>query len=138
MSNPAYVLPDVVLASLQYLRGRADVTALLDAAHIETALPSNPTYPYVLLTYAGGQGIWPALSDDAIQFECVDLQANKASLSLLARTVRSAIWGIRNDIVAAGCLVSSREEQGPQWSPDPTTKPPLASYIQRHRILNHP
>lgn len=138
MPTPIYVLPDSVLLTIQYLRAQSAVTALVTAGNIRTALPSSPSYPYVLVTLAGGDLVWPALDDSAVQIDTYDLADQKDTNNTLARTVRAAINAIANDVVAAGTLASSSEEIGPQWLPDPVSVPPLARYTQRHRILTHP
>lgn len=136
MANPLTVLPDTALALIQYLRLRPEVTALLPAGNILTAIPSAATYPYVLVTPAGGIGIWPALDDASLQVDTVG--GTQASCSLIARTVRAAVWAIANDTVPAGVLVSGAEELGPQWIPDTIPVVPLARYVARYRIILHP
>lgn len=133
MPDTVYVLPDPLLALLQYLRARPEVTALVPSANILTELPPIPAYPYVLLTWAGGDGIWPAVDDSAIQVDV--LGGTKPSCGLLARTVRAAVWAIRNDTVAAGTLGSGSEELGPQWFPDTLPVPPLPRYTARYRVI---
>ena len=90
MPDPLLVLPDPILVLIQYLRARPEITALVPAASIVTALPTNPVGQYVLLTWAGGQGIWPAVDDAAIQIDT--MYGDKAACSLLMRTVRAAVW----------------------------------------------
>lgn len=136
MANALLVLPDSILCVLQYLRARSEVTTLCPSAQIETAFPSSPTNPYVLITLAGGPMIWPALDNAAIQIDCY--AADKVGALTLARTVRAAMAAINNDIVAAGVLTHAVEEQAPQWFLDPVTVPPRPRYVQRHRILIHP
>jgi hypothetical protein len=106
MPDAVYVLPDAALALLQYYRARPEVTALVPSSSIGTQLPSSfaAPAPFVLLNVAGGQGIWPAVGDDAISVDCYG--TDKITAYALARTVRAATWAIRNDTVAAGTLLS--------------------------------
>lgn len=136
MAGIVYVLPDPLLCLLQYLRARSEVTALVTSANIITELPPNPSYPYVLLTWAGGDGIWPAIDEAAIQVDVVG--GTKPACGLLARTVRAAVWAIRNDTVAAGTLASGSEEIAPQWMPDEIPVPPVPRYTARYRIITFP
>lgn len=136
MPDPLLVLPDPILVLIQYLRARPEITALVPAASIVTALPTNPVGQYVLLTWAGGQGIWPAVDDAAIQIDT--MYGDKAACSLLMRTVRAAVWAIRNDTVAAGSLGSAIEELPPQWLPDTVPVIPISRFMARFRVLIFP
>ena len=133
MAGQVYVLPDPVLALVQYLRLRPEVTALLPAVNIRTSLPSTPSWPYVLITAAGGTGIWPGLDDASLQVD--SLGGTQDQCSLLARTVRAAIWAIQNDTVPAGVLASGVEELGPQWLPDQVPTIPVSRFVARYRVI---
>jgi len=132
---PRAVLPDGVLAVQQYLRGLAEVTALIDAAKIVTELPKAPVYPYVIVQWAGGLGHWPAMDEPAIQIDVIG--GTKFACGLLTRTVRAAMWAIANDVVPEGVLVSGQEEVAPSWLPDTIPIPPLPRYVARYRVLTH-
>lgn len=136
MANTVYVLPDPILLLIQYLRLRPEVRALVASGNIIDALPKLPTDPYVLITWAGGAGIWPAVADDALQVDAYG--GTKEQCSLLARTVRAAIWAINGDVVPAGVLSSAAEELAPQWLPDQIPSPPLSRFVARYRIVTHP
>lgn len=142
MPGPVYVLPDPVLAVLQYLRLRGELTGLLPAAHIGTVLPANPVYPYLLVSLAGGHMVSPATEESAVQLDALAVDvgsvSGKETASVIARTARAAMWAIRNDIVPAGVLSSSGEESGPQWFPDTIPTPPVARFVQRHAVVLHP
>lgn len=138
MPDALYVLPDSVLALIQYYRARAEIAALVGAStNIGTALPANYAgTAFVMVNLAGGVGIWPAIGDDALQVDCY--APTKDAASLLARTVRTATWSIRNDTVAAGTLMSGSEELGPQWLPDSTPAFPLPRFTARYRVIFTP
>lgn len=135
MPNPLAVLPDGVLATQQYLRGIPEVTALIAAASIVSALPSKPVYPYVIVQWAGGLGHWPAMDEPAIQIDVIG--GTKFACGQLARTVRAAMWAVANDTVSEGVLVSAHEEVAPSWLPDNIPTPPMPRYTARYRILMH-
>ncbi len=136
MPNPVYVQPDAVLALLQYLRLRPEVTALIPADHLVTEIPSSPTYPYVVVQLGGGNGIWPGLDEPAMQVDTVG--GTKYLCGQIARTIRACIWAIANDTVPAGVLASGSDEMGPAYIPDMTPTPPLPRYTARYRVLLHP
>ena len=135
MPNPVYVQPDPVLAMLQYLRLRLELTALLPAASFVTEIPTTPTYPYVVVQLAGGSGIWPALDNPVMQVDAVG--GSKVACSLIARTVRACIWAIANDIVPAGVLSSGHEEMAPAYIPDTVPTPPLPRFTARYSVILH-
>jgi len=136
MPNPITPGPDATLALLQYLRLRPELTALIPAAKIVTEIPTNPTYPYVLVTLGGGRGIWPALDEPSLQVDSVG--GTKALCGQIARTVRACIWAIANDIVPAGVLCSGSDEMAPAYIPDTIPSPPLPRYVARYSLLTHP
>ena len=45
MPDPLLVLPDPILVMIQYLRARPEITALVPAASIVTALPTRSDRP---------------------------------------------------------------------------------------------
>ena len=135
MPYPIVAAPDDELAVIQYLRGLAQVTALVPAASITTELPSSPVYPVVLIQRIGGQMIWPALDEPAVQVDV--LGVTKADTKTLTMVVRAAILAIANDIVSAAVLSSAYEEVGPSWLPDTVPVIPIPRYTARYRVLLH-
>jgi hypothetical protein len=138
MPYPLVIQPDDELALIQYLRGIAQVTALVPGTRITTELPPNPVYPVVLVQRAGGVGIWPAIDEPALQVDVVENPGRRFECKTLMRTVRAAILAIANDTVAQGVLSSAFEEVGPQWLPDTVPVPPMPRYTARFRVLIHP
>ena len=136
MAYPVYVQPDPVLAMLQYLRLRTELTVLLPAASFVTEIPTTPTYPYVVVQLAGGSGIWPALDNPAMQVDAIG--GTKAQCSLIARTVRACIWSIANDVVPAGVLCSGADTMRMAYIPDTVPTPPLPRFTARYSVLLHP
>jgi hypothetical protein len=136
MPNPLSILPDDELAILQYLRTIGQVTALVPASSILTALPPSPVYPYVLITRGGGQSPdFRAMDLPAIQVDTLATDKHQAKALML--TVRAAILAIANDIVPEAVLASAYEEVGPSWLPDTIPVPPIPRYTARFRILLH-
>ena len=136
MPNPVTVQPDAVLALLQYLRLRPELTAIIPADHIVTEIPTSPTYPYVIVQEGGGTGIWPALDEPALQVDTVG--GLKPLCSQIARTVRACIWAIANDVVPAGTLCSGSDTMRLAYLPDMVPTPPLPRYVARYSLLLHP
>ncbi len=136
MPLPLTILPDGVLATIQYLRLRPEVTALIASGNIVTELPPVPAYPYVIVQWAGGIGHWPAVDEPAVQIDVIG--GSKFACGMLARTVRAAVWAIANDTVPEGVLVSGHEEVAPSWLPDTIPTPPIPRYTARYRFLTHP
>lgn len=138
MPSPIYLLPDPVLALQQYLRLRAEVTALTVGTKIVTEIPTSPDYatPYVIIQWGGGSGIWPAFDEASLQVDVIG--GTKFACGKLARTIRATVWAIANDIVPEGVIASGSEEMAPAWLPDTTPVPPLPRYVARYRILTHP
>jgi hypothetical protein len=136
MPYPLSVLPDAELALIQYLGSVPEVLALVPAGRITTQLAPNPTYPVVLISRGGGTpAVWQALDEPALQVDVVG--GDKATCSLLMRTVAAAIMAIRNDVVAEAVLSSAFEEVGPAWLPDTIPTPPIPRYVARFRVLLH-
>jgi hypothetical protein len=136
MPYPLSVLPDAELALIQYLRGVPEVVLLIPAARVTTQLPPSPVYPVVLISRAGGTPpVWQALDEPALQVDV--LGVDKASCSLLMRTVSAAILAIANDIVTEAVLSSALMETGPAWLPDTITVPPIPRYVARFRVFMH-
>ena len=135
MPNPITPGPDATLALLQYLRLRPELTALIPAAKIVTEIPTNPTYPYVLVTLGGGTSIWPALDEPSMQVDTFG--GSKALCGQIARMVRACIWSIANDVVPAGVLVSGDDEMPPAYVPDAVMSPPQPRYVARYSVLMH-
>jgi hypothetical protein len=138
MANPLDVLPDDLVAVREYLTGIAKLTALTSATHFVSEIPQAPDFstPYVILKRAGGRYIWPAIDESAVQIDVLG-GAGKIACSLVARTVRAAMWAIANDIVAAGVLSSCNEEMAPSWSPDTVSKPTVPRYVARYLVRIH-
>jgi hypothetical protein len=138
MARPIVVLPDAPLAVIQYLRQRTEVTTLVPAARITTAIPpKNVQYPLILVQRAGGQPLVKEFIDEAaIQISV--LGGSQYDCSQVMRTVSAAMVAIANDKVDAGVLVSGFVEVGSQWIPDTTTVPPLSRFIARFAVLLHP
>ena len=136
MANPIAVLPDATLAVIQYLRLRTELMALIASDHIVTKIPTSPTYPYVVVQWGGGNGIWPAIDDAAVQIDSVG--GTKVQCGQIARTVRACIWAIANDIVPAGVLSSGADNMAPAYIPDTVPVPPLPRYTARYSVLLHP
>jgi len=136
MPNPITPGPDATLALLQYLRLRPELTALIPAAKIVTEIPTNPTYPYVLVTLGGGGGIWPAIDEPSMQVDTFG--GSKALCGQIARMVSACIEAIANDVVPAAVLCSGSSEMRMAWIPDTVTSPPLARYTARYSVLMHP
>jgi hypothetical protein len=131
------VQPDAVLAVIEYLRGVSELTALVPAAKIVSAIPAQGTaYPYIVVQRAGGTGVWPAFDRPSIQIDAVG--GTKYECGHIARVIRAAIWAIANDVVDAGVLVSGTDEVAPQWFPDTVPTPPLSRYVARYSVLLHP
>lgn len=143
MPDAPHLLPDPVLAVMQFLRARPEITALTPTPSVVSMLPVNFSGAYVSVTLAGSTPIYPRIDDAALQIDAmISGQIVGTELenqcSLLARTVRAAMWSIRNDVVLAGVLVSCSEELGPQWMPDLTPALPVARFTARYRVLLHP
>lgn len=137
MPNPVNVLPDAELALIQYLKARTEITALIPAARITTALPPQPTYPCVTVTRMGGSAlVWQRIDEPDFQVEVWG--GSRFECNTLARTVRACIMSIRNDTVSAGVLVSAGEQVGMQWMPDDVTVPPTSRFVGRFSVLIHP
>jgi hypothetical protein len=136
MPYPLSVLPDAELALIQYLGSIPEVVALVPVGRITTQLAPSPIYPVVLISRAGGVPVvWQALDEPAFQVDVVG--GDKATCSLLMRTVAAAILAIRNDIVAEAVLSSAVEEVGPAWLPDTIPVPPIPRYVARFRVFMH-
>ena len=137
MPRPLTPLPDPTLATIQFLRTIGQLTALTAAVKIVSELPNNPDYttPYVIVQHAGGNGIWPAFDDAAMQIDVVG--GTKVLCGQVTGMVRAAVWAIANDIVAAGVLASGADEMAPAWMPDAIMNPPTPRYTARYRILLH-
>jgi len=135
MPFPLSVMPDDELAVLQYLRGIPEVVALIPSDRITTEMPPSPVYPLALVQRAGGQGIWPALDEPAVQVDIFG--GTKAQCKRAMQTFRAAILAIANDVVPEAVLSSAYEEVGPQWLPDTIPVPPVPRYTARFRILLH-
>ena len=136
MANPVFVQPDAVLALMQYLRLRTELMALIPSDHIVTEIPASPTYPYVVVQWGGGNGIWPAIDDASMQIDSVG--GTKVACGQIARTVRACIWAIANDVVPAGVLCSGADTMRMAYIPDTVPTPPLPRFTARYSLTLHP
>lgn len=136
MAFPITVLPDGELALIQYLRSRTEVTTLVPAERITTALAPNPTYPVILVQRIGGNAkAWQKIDEPAFQVEVVG--GTRYQCQQIARVVRACILAIRNDTVTEATLVAGFEEVGIQWIPDNVVVPPLPRFVARYQVLLH-
>jgi hypothetical protein len=135
MAYPITVLPDGELAVIQYLRSRTEVTTLVPADRITTALAAQPTYPVILVRRIGGLVKSWHIDEPAFQVEVVG--GTRYQCQQIARTVRACILAIRNDTVTEATLTSGFEEVGIQWIPDNVVVPPLPRYVARYQVLLH-
>lgn len=136
MAYPITVLPDSELALIQYLRSKTELTALVPAERITTALPPQPTYPVVLIQRIGGQALaWQRLDEPAYQVDVVG--GSRYQCQQIARTVRACILAIFNDVVSEATLSSASEEVALQWMPDDVVVPPLSRFTARYRVILH-
>lgn len=136
MALPITVLPDAELAVIQYLRSRTEVTSLVPAARITTTLPTEPTYPVILVKRIGGLAkAWQQIDEPALQVEVVG--GSRYQCQQIARTVRACLLAIFNDTVTEAVLASASEEVGIQWIPDTVVVPPLPRYVARYQVLLH-
>jgi len=136
MAYPITVLPDSELALIQYLRSKTELTALVPAERITTALPPQPTYPVVLIQRIGGQALaWQSLDEPAYQVDVVG--GSRYQCQQIARTVRACILAIFNDVVSEATLSSASEEVALQWMPDDVVVPPLSRFTARYRVILH-
>lgn len=133
--TPLDVLPDANLAVIQYLRSLTQITTLVASDHIISQIPTVPSYPYILVQLAGGQGVWPGLDKPTVQIDCMGGLQEDANL--IARTVRAAIWAISNDVVTEGILASGFDEMPPSWMPDMSVTPPISRYTARYKVILH-
>ena len=138
MPAPISVLPDAELAVIQYLRGIASVTALLPGTRIYTAIPAKAVYPLVLVQRAGGVPLaWQFIDDASIQVDVVG--GTRHLCSQIARTVRAALVGIRNDTVAEATLASASSDVGLQWIPEQVEAStiPFPRFTARYSVILH-
>lgn len=143
MPDALHILPDAVFTILQYLRARSEVTALAPSANIVSQMPTVFSGSYITVTLAGSAPIWPHLDEASLQVDVMitgPIEGTEAqnNCSILARTVRAAMWAIRNDIVNGVVMSGCVEEVGPQWMPDLTPTLPVARFTARYRVLLHP
>lgn len=132
MTRPVSLLPDAELAVIAYLRGRPEITAILPASRITTALPSVPVWPALLVQRNGGRPVVQERLDRAdMVLDAVG--TDKAQCSLLARTAAAVLVAAAGtQVLEAGAIVQSVQlEQGPMWLPDIQSNPPLARYVVR-------
>lgn len=132
MTRPVSLLPDAELAVIAYLRGRSEITAILPAARITTALPSVPAWPALLVQRSGGRPV-AAERLDAADMVIDAVGTDKAQCSLLARTAAAVLVAAAGtQVPEAGAVIQSAElGQGPMWLPDTQSNPPLARYMVR-------
>lgn len=136
MPNPIHVLPDPLLGTIHYLRSINELTALLPANHILTAIPAQSTdFPYIIVSWGTGEGEWPAIDHPSIQIDVIG--GSRELCNQIARTVRAAIWAIANDVFDGMILASGEDITSPQWIPDTTFTPPLSRYTARYRLTIH-
>lgn len=138
MPYPLALLPDDELALLQYFKSITALTALIPAAQMRTELPNKPTYPFLLVTRAGGVTVdGHGIDEASLQVDVVGAAGTKQATKQAAQLARAAVLAIANDIVAEATLVSGHEEVGPSWLPDTVPTPPLPRYTARYRVLLH-
>lgn len=125
---PVRLLPDAERLVGTYLRGHADVVALV-ATRVSTELPANPIYPAVTVTRVGGV---PSLAGylDVARLELSCWATTKAAAHTLARTVEAALLGAPAVAHALGVVTDSRQVgDGLNWNPDEETDMPRYQFV---------
>jgi hypothetical protein len=130
---PTYVGADVELIAVGYLRGRAEIAALV-GTRVYTEIPEGPTFPLIAVNRIGGVAPWPGWLDTArLQ---IDAWGNtKYQARQLAATALAVLLEMPGTY-AQGVITHVTQDLELSWSPDDTTDQPR--YVVGVAVTNHP
>jgi hypothetical protein len=129
------VLPSIERLVVEYLRGSADVQALVNQ-RVSTALPTSPTFPLVsVLLVSGEERVQRHLDAATIQVDAWG--GTKDQADLLARTVRAVLLEMprAHDTATVTAVITL---VAPRWLPDETSEPSRPRYTADYQIVYHP
>lgn len=116
---PLAVLPDAELLTVEFLRSRAEVAALV-ATRVWPEMPINPSFPALRVQRIGGAPRVPRRLDGArIQVEAwgTTETTGRRDARTLAATAHAALWEMAG-VYATGVVTGIDEDLGLTWSPD--------------------
>jgi hypothetical protein len=131
---PLRTLPDAELIVTTYLRGHADVAALV-GTRVSTQLPPVPVLPLAIVARVGGV---PSLSGylDVARLELSAWAATKAAAHLLARTLEAVMLTLPGTRPAGVVTDVRQTDDGLRWAPDPDTDTPRYQLV--FEVYTHP
>lgn len=131
---PVRMLPDAERLVADYLRGHADVAALV-TTRVSTELPPQPVYPLVTLSRIGGVPAIPNYLDNP-RIEIYCWATGRQAARTLAATVQAAMFQIVG-VRPLGTVTGAVEDGlGPRWDPDTRTNVPR--YTLLFELYIHP
>jgi hypothetical protein len=130
---PVYVAADVELIAVNFLRGRAEITALV-GSRVYTEVPAEPTFPLLTVQRIGGLVDWPGWLDTA-RLQVDAWAATKYAARTLAATALAVLLEMPG-IYAQGVITHVTQDLGLTWSPDETTDRPR--YVLGVAVTTHP
>lgn len=132
---PLSVLPDAELLAVGYLRGQAEVAAIV-GTRVYTELPAAPVFPLLTLHRFGGVPTVPRRLDAArVQVEA--WAETKFAARALAATAQAALFEMVGTF-ASGVVTGVSYDLGLTWSPDTDVEPPRPRYIFGVIVHAHP
>jgi hypothetical protein len=116
------LLPVAELLAVTYLRGVAEVTALV-AGRVGTAVPAGPTFPYLVVRRFGG--IPPVRGHlDAARLQVDAWGRTKTEARYRAATAQAALLAMPQAAHAGAVMTGVADDLGLTWQPDPEDAQP--------------
>lgn len=130
---PLRLLVDAELLTVNWLRGHADVTALV-ATRVYTEVPAQPVYPLLRVIRIGGV---PMIAQhlDIARVQIDAWAATKKAARDLAATAQAAMHELPG-ARPLGVVTAVEDDLGFTWSPDDATDQPR--YVFGVSIYIHP
>ncbi len=114
------ILPDAEKLTIGYLVGVPEVVAVV-GSRVHTAVPTEPTYPLVVVRRFGGFDADEGVLDAArIQLDCYG--NTKGQAQTLAQTVRAALHQMSRSVAGVTGVAPGA---GPTWSPQGDNNQPM-------------
>ena len=131
------LLVDSEKLAIDFLKTQQEIIDLV-ATRVGSKIPSNPTYPLLVIRRLGGAQLVANHLDRArLQIDAWGSSADdKGGARLLAVTVQALFLQRMVRQHTLGVVTKVEELVGPNWQPDPTTS--RARYVLEYAIESHP
>lgn len=126
---------DAELLVITYLRAHSDVQAALGGQYVSSALPAEPSWPWVTVQRIGGAGFGPRGWLDVARLQVDAWADTKQNARSAAANILAALWDLPG-VHTEGVVTGVEQDLGFRWEPDPETNQPR--YLFGVAVYLHP